>query len=82
MDEKQQALVAHRDLQAGLRAREELISTFRLKKNKEVDRVEHLKEEHRALDKMLFRMMFFLKVQYNLYLKHSYSFFLFHNFFF
>lgn len=65
MDEKQQALVAHRDLQAGLRAREELISTFRLKKNKEVDRVEHLKEEHRALDKMLFRMMFFLKVQYN-----------------
>jgi hypothetical protein len=62
MVEKQKALAMHRNIQAGMRARTELVEGYKLAKSKEVKQLETMKAEITALDRTLFRMMFFLQV--------------------
>lgn len=62
MAEKQKALAMHRNIQAGMRARTELVEGYKLAKSKEVKHLENMKAEITALDRTLFRMMFFLQV--------------------
>lgn len=53
----------HRNIQAGMRARTELVEAFKLSKSKEVKQLEAMKAEYNTLDKMLFKMMLFLQAR-------------------
>jgi hypothetical protein len=66
MIEKQKALAMHRNIQAGMRARTELVEGYKLAKSKEVKQLETMKAEITALDRTVFRMMFFLQVWFHL----------------
>jgi hypothetical protein len=59
---KKQALSMHRNIQAGMRVRTEVVEAFKLSRSKDAKQVETLKTEYDALDRILFRMMFLLQV--------------------
>lgn len=52
----------HRNIQAGMRARAELVEAFKVSRNKDAKQIESMKAEHDTLDKMVFKMMYFLQV--------------------
>lgn len=61
-EQRKQALAMHRNVQAGMRARTELVEAYKLSRSKDAKQIETMKAEHRSIDKMMFKMMFFLQV--------------------
>lgn len=62
MNTKKQAIAMHRNVQAGLRARTEVVDKFRMTRANEAKQLETVKAAYDALDRVLFRMLLFLQV--------------------